>query len=171
MRTAVVINDSDYILRTANLSDISELRLLVNAAYKELADMGLNYTAVDQDESKTIERINKGTAYVLEKDSKIIATILLAPENHFTQKNTAYISQFAVAPSLKKTGLGSFLMGYCEQKALLDGYEGVQLDTAIPAKHLVNWYVKLGYRIVGETHWEGKTYRSYIFEKTFDEKH
>lgn len=167
MRTSVVINNSDYVLRTANAADVPSLRRLVNSAYKELSDMGLNYTATYQDEEKTLERINKGTAFVLEKDSLICATILLGTENHFTNRNTAYIGQFAVLPELKKSGLGSFLMAYCEQKSRSDGFEGVQLDTAIPATHLVNWYLRLGYNVVGEIHWDGKTYRSYIFEKIF----
>ena len=171
MKTKVNINNIDYILRTATPTDVASLRLLVNLAYKELSDMGLNYTATDQDEEKTLERISKCTAFVLEKNSKLIATILLGTENHITERRTAYISQFAVLPNLKKSGLGTFLMAFCEHKAMTDGYEGVQLDTAIPAKHLVNWYLKQGYRIVGETHWEGKTYTSYIFEKIFNEKH
>lgn len=34
-----------YTLRPATLEDAPTLRLLLNAAYKELADLGLNYTA------------------------------------------------------------------------------------------------------------------------------
>lgn len=169
MRTTVKINHSEYVLRTADNQDVPALRMLVNNSYKELSDLGLNYTATYQDEEKTLERISKGTAYILEKNFEIIATVLLKSENHFTGKRTAYISQFAVKSELKKSGLGTYLMGFCEQKAYADGYEGVQLDTAIPAKHLVTWYLKLGYQIVGETQWEGKTYRSYIFEKSFNE--
>lgn len=167
MRTVVVINNLSCILRTASEADVPSIRKLVNSAYKELSDMGLNYTATYQNEEKTWERMSKGTAFVLEIDSLICATILLGKENHFTKKNTAYISQFAVSPELKKSGLGSFLMAHCEQKAKSSGFEGVQLDTAIPATHLVNWYLKLGYKIVSEIQWEEKTYRSYIFEKLF----
>lgn len=163
-----IINNCDYFLRRASTGDVPALRTLVNSAYKELSDMGLNYTATDQNEEKTLERINKGIAFVLLKESEIVATILFSEENHFTKRHTAYISQFAVNPSLKKSGLGTFLMNYCEDLALQKKYHGVQLDTAIPAKHLVQWYQKRGYDIVGETHWEGKTYRSYIFEKSFN---
>ena len=57
-------------------------------------------------------------------------------------------------------------MNYCENLAKNENYEAIQLDTAIPARHLVDWYKKRGYIIVGETHWDGKTYDSYIFEKS-----
>lgn len=155
------------LLRTSTEADIPALRELINAAYKELSDKGWNYTATYQDEETTRQRISKGRAFVLEHNGRIIATILFSKENHFTGKNTAYVGQFAVAPDHKKNGLGTILMDYCEALARSEHYEGIQLDTAKPATHLVNWYLKRGYAIVGETHWEGKTYDSYIFEKIF----
>lgn len=56
-------------------------------------------------------------------------------------------------------------MNFCEDLAKSEGLDAVQLDTAKPALHLVTWYQKQGYKIVGETKWEGKTYESWIFEK------
>lgn len=145
----------------------SDIRSLVNKAYQELSDMGLNYTATYQDVETTIERMNSGQVFILKKQNQIVATILYSKKNYFTNKNTAYVGQFAVLPELKRQGLGTYLMDHCEQLAQRQGFDGLQLDTAIPATHLVKMYEKRGYKIVGETHWEGKTYRSYIFEKIF----
>lgn len=145
----------------------SEIRSLVNKAYQELSDMGLNYTATYQDVETTIERMSSGQVFILKKQNQIVATILYSKKNYFTNKNTAYVGQFAVLPELKRQGLGTYLMDFCEQLAQQQGYEGLQLDTAIPATHLVKMYEKRDYKIVGETQWEGKTYRSYIFEKIF----
>lgn len=157
--------DKQFLLRPVESADIPALRKLVNAAYEELSAMGLNYTATYQDENITKERISKGRAFVLTEDKKIIATILLSQLNYFTHKNTAYISQFAVTPAYKKKGIGTLLMDYCEQLAKEEHFEAIQLDTAIPANHLVKWYLKRGYEIIGEIQWEEKTYKSYIFEK------
>lgn len=157
-------------LREASESDISNIRQLVNSSYKELADMGLNYTATYQDEKITRDRLSQGQAFVLEKEGQLIGTVLLKKENHFTGKNSAYVSQLAVSPEPKKQGLGTLLMDLCEDLALRQGFEAIQLDTAKPAGHLVAWYLKRGYKIVGETHWEGKTYDSWIFEKLIFEK-
>lgn len=154
-------------LRLVNESDIPELRVLVNTAYKELADRGLNYTATYQDEEKTRQRVHKGRAFVLVENKKILATILFSIENHFTQRHTAYVGQFAVLPEYKKKGLGTILLEHCEKLAKEEGFEGIQLDTAIPATHLVNWYMSRGYQIVGEIQWPGKTYRSYFLEFLF----
>lgn len=157
-----------YSLSLATNRDIPEIRKLVNSAYKELADIGLNYTATYQDEIETKQRMSQGRCFVLRDPTRIVATILFYEKNHFTNKKTAYVGQFGVLPELKKSGLGTRLMNYCELLAQNEKYEAIQLDTAIPAKHLVSWYTKRGYNIVGEMHWEGKTYDSYIFEKSFE---
>jgi hypothetical protein len=38
-------------------------------------------------------------------------------------------------------------MDYCEALALAENFDGIQLDTAKPATHLVNWYQKRGYKL------------------------
>lgn len=161
-----LVNNQELILRKSKESDVSELRILINSAYKELSDKGLNYTATYQDEAKTQERLSKGQGFVLtDIHGKIIATILMSEENYLTQKKTAYLGQFAVLPNLKKQGIGSLLLDFCEQLAKEQNYEAIQLDTAIPAEHLVKMYLRRGYQIVGEIQWDGKTYLSYMFEK------
>jgi predicted N-acetyltransferase YhbS len=152
-------------LRPVQDADIPAIRLLVNTSYKELADMGLNYTATYQDEATTRKRIDEGRAFVLELNQEIIGTVLFSTKNYFTQRNTGFVSQLAIDPQFKKSGLGSKLMDYCEELARAEGFEAVQLDTAKPARHLVDWYLRRGYAIVGETRWEGKTYESWVFEK------
>ncbi len=156
-----------FVISEAKGDHIPEITRLVNAAYKELADMGLNYTAATQNDAKTIERISKGRCFVLKNsEDRKVGTILMTVENHFTNRNTAYLGQFAVLPEYKKLGLGTKLIEYCESLAQKEGFEGVQLDTAIPARHLVDWYLRRGYKIVGQQHYEGKTYDSYVFEKS-----
>ena len=71
----IPFNSETLILRLAKDSDVSELRSLINSAYKELLEQGLNYTATYQDEEKTRERISTGRAFVLLKKQQIIATI------------------------------------------------------------------------------------------------
>ena len=144
---------------------VPAIRQLVNAAYKELSDMGLNDTATYQDEEKTRERMKEGKTFILLEEDRIIATILYFKKNEITKKDTVYVGQFGVSPEYKRMGLGSIMMDHCENLARKEGYEAIQLDTAKPATHLVNWYLKRGYEVVGSTRWEGKTYESYIFEK------
>lgn len=163
----VVIRHRDMTLelRQSQDSDVPSIRILVNQAYRELSEMGLNYTAAYQDEQITRERIAKGRAFVLLLNSEIVGTVLFSSKNYFTNRKTGYVSQLAISPRLKRSGLGSLLMDCCEHLATIESFEGIQLDTAKPAQHLVDWYLQRGYVIVGETRWEGKTYESWIFEK------
>ncbi len=158
---------SNYQICLATEKDVPTIRRLVNAAYKQLADMGLNYTGTFHDEVRTLERMKQGRCFLLKDNTEILGTVLLSEENLVTGHHTAYVGQFAVWPEFKKLGIGSMLMDYCENLAMSEGFEGIQLDTAIPAEHLVSWYLKRGYEIVGQIHYDGKTYDSYIFEKRF----
>jgi ribosomal protein S18 acetylase RimI-like enzyme len=143
----------------ANIRRLSKIRFL-------LTDLGLNYTATYRDEEVTRERIAGGRCFVLERaDGGIVGTVLFSVKNYFTGRRSAYVSQLAIHPSLKRSGLGTVMMDLCEDLAGQEGFEAVQLDTAKPAAHLVSWYSGRGYKIVGETRWEGKTYETWIFEK------
>lgn len=157
--------NQSFQLRLATESDVPELRLLVNEAYKELADLGFNYTATYQDEKVTLQRIQSGRAFILTENNVLVATVLLSEKNYFTNRRTAYVGQLGVKHSYKRLGLGSLLMDHCEQVARSEGFPAIQLDTAKPALHLVRWYEKRGYEVVGSMQWEGKTYESFIFEK------
>lgn len=159
-----------YHLRSAVPSDAPKLRLLLNAAYKELADLGLNYTATYQDEADTLEQILNYRVFVLLQGDDLIGTINGRDENWFSGLRSFYLGKFAVRPDLKGTGLGHLLMNYAEDIAAAEGYESIQLDTAKPATHLVERYQRRGYKIIGETHFEGKTYDSWIFEKIFEKR-
>lgn len=155
---------SELTIRLANESDVPELRQLVNAAYRELAEMGLNYTGTYQDEEITRSRMQGRDVYLAFLTGRLVATIStdIRVQNGRT---TMYISQFAVAPDLKRQGIGRFLMNYVERLAREHGIDRLGLDTATTAHHLVRFYSDLGFRVVAEDHWEGKTYRSYIMEK------
>lgn len=154
-----------YKIRWAKSDDAPLIRAIVNQAYRELADLGLNYTATYQDEAETLRRMANSRVLVIEDEGRAIGTILMREENKIDQRRAAYLGQFGFLPEYKGRGLGRQVMDFMEQLALREGYECVQLDTAKPAAHLVSMYLRRGYRIVGETHFEGKTYHSYIFEK------
>lgn len=163
--TAIEHEGSIYQCRRATQDDVRALRALLNLAYKELADRGWNYSATYQDDVATSQQITDRRVYLFEHEGQLRATVTVHDENWFTAKRSLYVGRFGVHPSLKRTGFGSKVMQAIEQLALRDGYEAIQLDTAKPAEHLVSWYQRLGYKIVGETHYEGKTYDSWIFEK------
>lgn len=139
---------------------------MVNDAYRPLAEMGLNFTGTFQDEDITRERMRDAKVFVLKRDDRLIGSISLRqdpiPELGF---DCVYINQLAVHPELKGTGLGSYLLDFSEYFTVQSNLERLRLDTAIPAKHLVEMYLRRGFRVVNEVQWDGKAYRSYIMEK------
>lgn len=152
----------------ATLEDVPQIRRLVNAAYKELSDMGLNYTGTYQDEAQTANRMKSGVTILAWDGPDLIGTVQVREYNCTNAKRAAYVSQFAVRPDRKRQGLGSRLMDFVEDLAKREKFQCLQLDTAKPATHLVSFYERRGYRIISQTRYEGKTYESWIFEKDID---
>lgn len=155
----------EFSLRWATLDEAPVVRKIANAAYQELADMGLNYTATYQNDEETRSRMAEGRTLMVEINSSPVGTITMREENKISQRRSAYLGQFGFLPEFKGRGLGTRVMDYMEELAKSEGYECVQLDTAKPAEHLVKMYLKRGYKIVGDTHFTDKTYDSWIFEK------
>lgn len=147
------------------------LTALLHRAYAELGAMGLHYTAVDQSESKTRERIGRGRCFVAEFDGAIVGTILYYPPNrstpvaYYSRQGVAVVGQFGVEPILQRKGIGSALFARVEAAARADGATEIALDTAETATHLVELYKTRGFRIVGYEQWDTTNYRSVLMSK------
>ncbi len=150
------------------------LTALLHRAYARLGAMGLNYTAVDQDEATTARRVAGGHCLVAHWQGRLAGTVLLQPTyarndcDYFTRPGVAALHQFAVEPGLQGHGIGRALMEAGETWARAQGFQELALDTAEPATHLVALYRSLGYEPVGHVHWPGKVYRSVVMSKRLD---
>lgn len=154
--------------RTATTSDVPALRKLLNAAYKRLLDMGLNYNATFQDDALTAKGLlDGGSVLVVENANGIIGTMRIKEMNYVDDRKCLYLSRFAVSPELQKSGLGTTLLSLAEKIARRNDFKCMQLDTAQPAKHLVSFYEAQGFQIKRPIYYDGKTYVSWILEKTF----
>ncbi|MDP3058805.1 MAG: GNAT family N-acetyltransferase, partial [bacterium] len=152
-----------FVLATDN--DVPLLRRLVNEAYAYLADIGLNFTGTIQDEEVTRQRMSYNEVYLLHYGEKVIATVSLRADEGEGNGPFLEISQLAAAPSWQKKGFGRVLLDFAEGQARTRGIFLLQLNTAVPAKHLVAMYLGWGFEICEEVQWDGKNYRSYIMEK------
>jgi len=132
----------------ASSDDIEALTAMLHRAYAVLGRAGLNYTAVDQDAQTTRDRLRGGHCWVAVVDGAIVGTVLVHDDDPdrpdcARRPGVAYLSQFAVEPALRQ----------------------LALDTAEPAEHLVRYYDRRGYRLLGTTRFSGKTYRSVVLAK------
>jgi ribosomal protein S18 acetylase RimI-like enzyme len=138
---------------------------LVNEAYQELAELGLNFTGTYQDDAMTLHRMQGKEVILAIMENELVGTISLERRQTSGGDQLLYISQLAVAPRYKRSGVGRFLLNHAEVRAQEQGITRLQLDTAAPAQHLVRLYASLGYHVIDEVQWDQKTYRSYIMEK------
>jgi GNAT superfamily N-acetyltransferase len=160
-------------IRDLDPSDsIAELTELLHQAYRPLGESGLNYTAVDQGPDTTRRRTERGHCLVAEQDGRLIATVTwyrpgsLEHCTWYRRPDVAVFGQFAVSPGSQRRGVGSLLIAEVERRARQEGAAELALDTAEPAKHLIDYYGSRGFRQVEVAQWKGKTYRSVIMSKT-----
>jgi N-acetylglutamate synthase-like GNAT family acetyltransferase len=152
-------------VRRATDADVPALRRLVNMAYRDLGDMGLNFAGVDQDDDLTRRRMRGREVYLLVTNEDLIGTVSLELKESPSEGSFVNVLQLAVHPQHQRQGIGSRLMGLAERRAKELGVSIVRLDTAIPATHLIGWYATRGYVSINEMQRPGKTYRSVVMEK------
>ncbi|HEY1429458.1 MAG TPA: GNAT family N-acetyltransferase, partial [Candidatus Tumulicola sp.] len=142
------------------------LTLLLHSAYRRLADMGLNYVATTQDASVTRTRVAAADAcWVAEDDGAIVGTVCYyAGLRHdrepawYARAAVCHFGPFAVLPSLQGGGVGTSLLRAVEERALADGKTELACDTAEPASHLLEYYARRGFRVVGRHRWPHAVY-------------
>lgn len=151
---------------------LSEITRLLNAAYAELADMGLRFVATWQDDDITLERLRDGEAWLALDGEQIVGVISFIPpglKDHcpwYAREGVSVFSQFGVWPDRQGQGIGSALLEKAEQRARDCGAGELACDTAESACDLIAWYEQRGYRFIEYADWEITNYRSVILSKT-----
>lgn len=144
---------------------MEELTRMLHAAYRELGEAGLNFSAVDQTVERTRRRAGKGPTFVAveEATGSLIGTITLnlaLDEDDpplYLRSDCASFGQFGVHPDWRGLGIGRALHDQVVAAAIENKLRWLALDTAMPARHLIQLYEKWGYEVVGEHHWGGRT--------------
>lgn len=148
----------------ADSDSLKELTELLHAAYRELGDLGLRFTAVDQSVERTKRRLKGGLSFVAVEAASgmLIGTItlnLLKEEGDpplYLRPDCVSFGQFGVHPQWRGQGIGSALHEAVKRCALERGFRWLALDTAKPAVHLIKLYERWGYQVAGEHHWGGR---------------
>ena len=152
--------------------DMSALTALLHLAYKPLLDSGLQYLTGRQDDDTTARRIGGGRLCWVIDEPQLLATVTLSPPHlvqgcpWYDRGDVASVGQLAVHPDWQSAGLGRALMAHAEEAAAAVGAAELAIDTSEQAQHLIRWYGKLGYRLVGHADWDVTNYRSVVMSKT-----
>jgi GNAT superfamily N-acetyltransferase len=164
--------EGEIIIRPFAKGDpIPEITALLHRSYAQLARMGLRYLATHQDDVVTVQRLTDGTSFLALHEGRIIGTISCYDSEHTSgspfldRDGVGLIGQFGVEPSMQRRGIGRQLLDRAEAHAREIGLEEVALDTAESARHLIDWYFRLGYRFVEFVSWDVTNYRSVVLGK------
>ena len=148
-----------------------DLTALLNRAYAELAEAGLNFTASTQSVEVTRDRVADGVCHVAVDEGRLVGTANLVVRFDETDPadyrlpGVAAFGQFGVDPDRRGEGIGDALLEACAATARSMGYTRLMLDTAEPAEWLIAYYTKRGFRPVGTHQWRDKTYRSVVMSR------
>ena len=150
-----MINLQDVYIRPVRKEEnYLEITSLIRSAYKSLLDKGFRYWGTYQTVEDTKRRYSDGKGFIAELDGRVIGTITLKDTydgweetKWYDKSDVCYFTQFAVLPEYQKSGLGSFMMNFFEEKAKELGFKEISLDTCEDAVDLINYYKKRNYRL------------------------
>ncbi len=161
----------------ASRDSLTALTHMLNRAYAPLLARGLNFTAATQDVETTRHRAADGQCLVADCGGVVVGTVTACgPYDErevgtrtevpwYRDPDIAHLQQFGVDPAYQRRGIGRLLVAAGERWAQERGFASVALDTAEPARELIEMYRRLGYTEVGFMQWPGKTYRSVVMRK------
>lgn len=168
----ILTAEGDVTIRPIQETDsFEEMTELLHRAYRVLADRGLRFVATYQDALVTRRRAMRGLCFIAEKDGKPVGTITYySPTGQegvdwYQRSDVAHFGQFAVEPGMQGLGIGSALIRLAEEIAVQRGMTELALDTSEQAVHLIAYYQRRGYRLIGYYQWDVTNYRSVILSK------
>lgn len=163
-----------YICEKPDYITYEQITELYHKAYFEWKEQGIGFAAANQSIEDTKKRLNNGYCIVALLNGELLGSITMTVENdnHIKILPNPYLhlQQLAINPNNQKGGIGRQLMEYAEEVARREKCSAIVLDTAKPAKRLINWYMRLGYRKMGYIKWANVNYYSIEFYKPINQK-
>ena len=139
--------------------DVGRLTDLIHSAYASHAASGLKYWGTHQTIEDTKKRITMGICLIALIDGEYIGTGLFrrpqpdSPIELYRQPSVWALAQFCVDPRYKGIGYGKAIHSHGLQLLKEIGISTLALDTAEPAKALIEMYKSWGYKLVGTCDW------------------
>lgn len=158
-------------LRRLQDSDVGPITALLHLAYRPLLEQGLNFLAATQDDAMTRERTGVGRECWIVGEPEPLGTITLVLPGHgegtpwYERPDVAIVEQFAVHPDHQREGLGSELLNHAVNRGREVGASNLMLDTSERATELIHWYLRRGFRRIGDAQWSHTNYTSWVLAR------
>ena len=146
-----------------NDDDLEKLTDLIHSAYAAHAASGLKYWGTYQTVEDTKRRTSRGICLIALLNGEYVGTGLFCPPQPespvelYRDASVWTLAQFCVAPEFKGKGYGKAIHSHGLQLLKQMGASTLALDTAEPAKSLIDMYKSWGYELVGTCDWRPNT--------------
>ncbi len=136
------------------ITDIPELNLLVNSAYRgESSKEGWTHEAdllggIRTNETMLTDTISQANTTVLKytENNQIVGCVLLEQ-----QSDSLYLGMLTVLPTLQGGGIGKKLLAAAETTAMSLGLSKIAMTVISVRSELIDWYKRHGYQATGQT--------------------
>ncbi|MTI57753.1 GNAT family N-acetyltransferase [Geosporobacter ferrireducens] len=136
----------NMIIRKADISDIKDICMITREAFKKYAlDLGLpqKVSALKETEETIKNEFANKNILIACSINEAIGCI----RYEIMPGNIAYISRFAVKPTIQNSGIGKALFLAVEDALIKDNMKAVALHTASKMTALMRFYYSLGFHI------------------------
>lgn len=158
----------------ADKSNLGEIMKIIKTTVTEMK----SYDNVQWDENYPQEKdfqgdIQKGDLYIIKTDEVIKGFICLnyiepleyKGLNWSSAEKGLVIHRMAVNPNYRNQGIAAMLMKFAEELALKKGVNYLKTDTYSINKKMNAFFVKYGYKFIGEINFPGKKEPFYCYDK------
>ncbi|MEG0551811.1 MAG: GNAT family N-acetyltransferase [Vagococcus sp.] len=131
-----------YYVRKAEMTDLSEILVIIENARLVLANQGIPQWRNDDgpNEERLKEDIHLGEGYVLIEENSIMGygTVTLAEQESYIditngnwEPSVGYVSihRFTIDSRVKQKGMGQFFLGHLISSARAQNYRDIRIDT------------------------------------------
>jgi ribosomal protein S18 acetylase RimI-like enzyme len=143
-----------YTLRPASIDDLSAMQELIATAMAQYAKDSMIPTKLEalcETAEDLKQHIMEDCFLLAFRGEHLVGTLRISPfKEHpgIAGKQNAYISRFAVLPSMQKRGVGKALFAKAEEFITARSYSKVYLHTALTNTPLVRFYTARKFELV-----------------------
>lgn len=147
---------TETVFRPAALADIARLQPFVHAAYRgDTARKGWTHEAdlldgqrIDAEGLTEVINDPKQVILLAEQAGRLVGCVQVTDKG----EALAYLGMLSVDPDLQGAGLGRRLIAAAETEARNRfGADRMEMTVIAQRRELIDWYVRCGYRLTGET--------------------
>ena len=164
-------------MRKAVMKDIKDIMQIIKETIEEMRTY--NNTQWDENypqEKDFINDIQRGDLYVAEKEEKLVGFVCINKVelveydglNWSLKEECMVVHRMAVNPIYRRMGIGTELMKFADELALVNNTRYLKTDTYSINTKMNSLFKKCGYDLVGEMSFLGKEKPFYCYEKVLN---